>query len=624
MAKVTFLERLRQDTPILGDGAMATLLHQRGGSISMCFDELNCTHPEQVAAVHRAYIDAGADLIETNTFGANRYKLAKHGLEDSVSTINQAGVDLAKSVIRNLGRDDVYVAGSVGPLGVRLKPFGRVKAEEARAAFAEQIRALAEAGADAILLETFSDRMELLEALAAAREVAPDVPVICHTTFSGDDRTLLGDLPAQVARDLYKAGADVIGVNCGGGPEQLSRILQQMRSAVPDATLSAMPNAGFPESVNGRVMYPATEDYFADYALTFKAIGASIIGGCCGTTPQHIAAMRAALDNPALPMPHIEILETGGDDHTLVPERPTELARKLAAGKFVVTVEMKPPRSFVPQKLLASARLLQEAGADMVDVADSPTAKMRMSPWAVCHFIQTQQSMETILHFPTRGRNLLRVQGDLLAAHALGLRNLFVVMGDPTKIGDYPEAMDNYDVAPSALIGIIKNRMNHGVDQAGNSIGQPTTFTVGCALNMFATDLDREIATLQKKLENGADFALGQAVFEPQRIELFHKRYREITGEDFKLPVLMGLMPLYSLKHATFLHNEIPGVSIPDGIMKRIEGAGEDAAAEGVHIAQELLRDMRGLVQGAYIIPAFGHYDLVADVIDALASIPSP
>jgi len=619
MSKIAFLKRLGQGAPVLGDGAMGTLLHQQGGSINLCFDELNRTHPEQVAAVHRAYIEAGAELIETNTFGANRYKLAKHGLENDVAAINRAGVELATSVIRNLGRDGVYIAGSVGPLGVRLKPFGRVKPEEARAAFAEQIGALAGAGVDVILLETFSDRMELLVALAATREAAPDLPVITHMTFASDDRTLLGDLPAQVARDLYKAGADVIGVNCGGGPEQLSHILQQMRQAVPDATLSAMPNAGFPESVSGRVMYPATGEYFADYALTFKAIGASIIGGCCGTSPEHIAAMRKALDNPALPLPHIELLESGGDDHALVPERPTELARKLGAGQFVVTVEMKPPRSFIPQKLLASARLLQESGADLVDVADSPTARMRMSPWAVCHFIQTQQAMETILHFPTRGRNLLRVQGDLLAAHALGLRNLFVVMGDPTKIGDYPEAMDNYDVAPSALIGIIKNRLNQGVDQAGNSIGQPTTFTVGCALNMFAADMDREIMTLHKKLENGADFALGQAVFEPGRIEAFYKRYRELTGEDLRLPVLMGLMPLYSLKHAQFLHNEIPGISIPDAIMKRIEDAGEDADMEGVRIAQELLRDMRGLVQGAYIIPAFGHYDLVAEVIDALA-----
>lgn len=619
MAKVIFRERLRQAKPILGDGAMGTVLHQHGVSISTCFDELNITHPEQVARIHREYVVAGAELIETNTFGANRYKLAKHGLESQVSAINKAGAEVARHVIDASFREDVYVAGSVGPLGVRLKPFGRVKPEEARAAFAEQITALVEGGVDVILLETFSDLMEILEALAAAREVAPDVPVVAHMTFGQDERTLLGDLPGQVARELQQAGADVIGVNCGLGPDQLSHVLQAMHQAVPSATISAMPNAGFPELLGERMMFSATAEYFGDYALTFKAIGASIIGGCCGTTPEHIASMRRALDNPNLPLPQIEVLETVGEDSIYVAERPTELARKLAAGRFVITVEMKPPRSFVPQKLLASAQLLQESGADLVNVADSPTARMRMSPWAVCHFLQTRQNMETILHFPTRGRNLLRVQGDLLAAHALGLRNLFVVMGDPTKIGDYPEAMDNYDVAPSALIGIVKHKMNNGTDQAGNSIGQPTSFTVGCALNMFATDLDREIATLIKKMENGADFALGQAVFEPRRIEIFHKRYREITGGDLKLPVLMGLLPIYSLKHATFMHNEIPGISIPDSTLKRIEDAGEHAAEEGVRIAQELLRDIRNLTQGAYIIPAFGRYELAAEVIDSLA-----
>jgi homocysteine S-methyltransferase len=620
MATIPFLERLKHEKPLLADGAMGTMLHQGGTSFSACFDELNLSHPEQVARVHRAYIEAGAELIETNTFGANRYKLAKHGLENQVAEINRAGVTLARRVIDASFRDDVYLAGSVGPLGVRLKPFGRIQPEAARAAFAEQIGALAAAGVDLILLETFSDRLELLEAIAAAREAAPGVPVVAQMTFAQDDRTLLGDLPAQVARDLHHAGADVIGVNCGGGPQQLSRILQAMRQAVPEAVFSAMPNAGLPESVGERMMYPATSAYFADYALTFEAIGASVIGGCCGTTPEHIAAMRRALDAPDRPVPHVHILENGGDEHTDVPERPTELARKLAAGRFVVTVEVSPPRSFVPQKLLASAQLLQEAGADMVDVADSPTARMRMSPWAVCHFLQTRLNMETVLHFPTRGRNLLRVQGDLLAAHALGLRNLFVVMGDPTKIGDYPEAMDNYDVAPSALIGVIKHKLNHGVDQAGNSIGQPTTFTVGCALNMGAADIDREIATLRKKLENGADFAIGQVVFDPAVIERFLKRYEEIEGRPLTLPVIMSAIPLYSLKHAQFLHNEVPGISIPETIMKRIEDAGEDAPAEGVRIAGEVLRDLRGLVQGAYIIPAFGHYELAAEVIDTLGT----
>jgi len=617
--RLSFLDRLALPSPILTDGAMGTMLHQRGVTLNTCFEELNISRPEVVESVHRDYLAVGAELIETNTFGANRYKLAQHGLTEQVAAINRAGVEAVRRAIATSGRTDAYIAGSIGPLGVRLKPFGRVRAEDARAAFVEQIRALAEAGAEVILFETFSDRIELLEAVRAAHETAPTLPVIAHMTFAADERTLLGDLPAQVARDLHKAGATVVGVNCGGGPEQLSRILQAMRQAVPEAITSAMPNAGFPELVGERMMYPATGDYFAEYALVFKAIGARLIGGCCGTTPDHIAAMRRALDNPALPLPRIHLLETNGDDHTDVPERPTELARKLAAGRFVITVELAPPRSFVPQKLLASARLLQEAGADMVDVADSPTARMRMSPWAVCHFLQTKLNMEAVLHFPTRGRNLLRVQGDLLAAHALGLRNLFVVMGDPTKIGDYPEAMDNYDVAPSALIGIIKHKMNQGVDQAGNSIGQPTTFTVGCALNMFAADMDREIAALQKKIANGADFALGQAVFEPGRIETFLRRYEQVAGEPLKLPVLMGLIPLYSLKHALFLNNEIPGISIPDALLKRMEDAGDDAPTEGVRIAQGLLREIRSLTQGVYLIPAFGRYELAADVIDTLA-----
>lgn len=622
MAKQPFLQRLRQGPPLLTDGAMGTTLHQHGIPIDACFDELNLTRPELVARVHTGFVQAGAELLETNTFGANRYKLGQHGLQDQVEAINRAGVEIARRVVDANFRDNIYIAGSVGPLGVRLKPYGRVNKEEAQAAFAEQIRALAQAGADVIILETFSDREEILAALAAAKEAAPELPVIANVTFAQDDRTLMGDLPARVARDLHAAGADVIGVNCGGGPSQISRILQNMRQAVPGALTAAIPNAGFPEAVEGRMMYPATPEYFGDYALTFKAIGASVIGGCCGTTPEHITAMRLALDDPARPLPHIHVVEPDTEEQVDVPERPTELSRKLAAGKFVVTVEMHPPRSFVPQKLLAAAQLLQDAGADLVNVADSPTARMRMSPWAVCHFLHTRLGVETILHFPTRGRNLLRVQGDLLAAHALGLRNLFVVMGDPTHIGDYPDAMDNYDVAPSGLISLIKGRMNHGVDQAGNSIGQPTTFTVGCALNMGAKNVDHEIKVLRRKMEAGADFALVQPVFDPATLERFLQRYEELHGQPLELPLLLGVLPLYSLRHATFLHNEIPGITIPEAIMKRIEEAGDSAPQVGVRIAQELLLQMKDRVQGAYIIPAFGHYELAAEVIDALA-VPS-
>ncbi|MAS36470.1 MAG: bifunctional homocysteine S-methyltransferase/methylenetetrahydrofolate reductase [Anaerolineaceae bacterium] len=620
MAKVPFFERLQQADPLLMDGAMATMLHQSGVPINASFDELNLTHPEQVLRIHQAYIEAGAGLVEANTFGANRFKLTEHGLGDQVARINQAGVELVQQAIAATGRDDIYVAGSVGPLGVRLKPYGRITHEEARAAFKEQIGAQIAAGIDAVVLETFSDVSEIIEALTAARELDPDLPVICQMTFAPDDRTLLGYLPASVARELRDAGARIIGVNCSTGPAQIARVLQAMRQAAPELIFSAMPNAGYPESVGGRVMYPATEGYFADYALTFKAIGASIIGGCCGTRPEHIAAMHRALADPNHALPQVSVREEVREEITDQPEAPTELAYKLHNGNFVVSVEMAPPRSHTPQTLLAAAQLLQDAGADVINVADSPTARMRMSPWAICHLLQSRLGIETVLHFPTRGRNLLRVQGDLLASHTLGLRNLFVVMGDPTHIGDYPNANDTYDVAPSDLIGLIKHGLNQGVDQAGNSIGQPTSFNVACALNMCASDIDREIRVLRKKLAGGADFALSQGVFEPERIEQFHKRYEELEGKPFDLPVLLGVMPLYSVKHARFLHNEVPGIHIPDSIFKRLEDAGDHAAQEGVAIAGELLASMSGLVQGAYIIPAYGRYDLAAEVIDGIRS----
>ncbi|MFW5747998.1 MAG: bifunctional homocysteine S-methyltransferase/methylenetetrahydrofolate reductase [Chloroflexota bacterium] len=625
MAKIPFRERLKQNTPLLADGAMGTLLHQRGAAINACFDAMNLTAPDVIQQIHLDYIEAGARLIETNTFGANRFKLADYGLENQVETINVRGVANVRAAIDKSGRDDVYIAGSVGPIGQRLRPYGRIRDAEARLAFIEQIRALVTAGVDVILLETFTDHHEINLALDVVKslreELATDIPVMAEMTFGQDNRTPLGYPPARVINDLHLAGADVIGVNCGTGPNQVATVLQIMSQAVPGLHLSVMPNAGFPEALGGRVMYPATADYFGDYAMTFKALGANVIGGCCGTTPSHIAAMRAALDDPMRALPVIHVAEDERIEASAPPERPTGLAQRLAEGKFTITVEVAPPRSFSVEDLLKSARMLREAGADLLDVADTPAARMRMSPWAVAHVLQAQVGMETVLHFPTRGRNLLRVQGDLLAAHAMDLRNLFVTMGDPTRIGDYPDANDGYDIVPSALIELIKHKMNTGEDMAGSSIGRPTSFTVGCALNMFADDIDREIRVLNKKLEAGADFALGQAVFEPERVEAFIRRYEEINGEPFRLPVLMGIMPLYSVRQAQFLHNEVPGISIPQSIMKRMEDAGDNAPAEGVLIAQELLRAVRGLMAGAYIIPAFGRYELAAEVIDAVAVV---
>ena len=501
-----FLELL-ESTTILADGAMGTMLHARGVGFDKCFDELNLTNPAAVADIHREYIEAGAQLIITNTFGANRFKLQKHGLEEDVVKINRAGVELAKRAVAASFKD-VLVAGDIGPLGVRIAPYGRVKPEEARAAFAEQVKALTESGVDLIVIETMSDLYEIREAIKAAKDVgaqhAVPLPIVASVTFTRDDRTLLGDDPMKVARKLKEAGADVIGVNCSGGPSQLLRILKQMKQAVPDAKLWVKPNAGWPEQVGGRIMYPADAEYFGDYALSFREAGANIVGGCCGTTPQHITAMKKALEST--PMQTSEVLETSEVSDVEFPEaeQPTQLAEKLSAGKFSICVEMDPPRGLSTHKLLAGASLLADAGADVINVADSPMARMRMSAWAVCDLVQRKIGIESTLHFPTRGRNLLRVQGDLLAAHALDIRNVFVVMGDPTSIGDYPEAMDNYDLVPSGLIKLIKQGFNEGVDHSGTSIGQPTNFFVGAALNLCPADVENEIKNLHRKSKAGA------------------------------------------------------------------------------------------------------------------------
>jgi len=619
MAAIPFRERLRQGTMLL-DGAMGTMLHtQQNLPIDTCFDLLNLTDPDAVTSVHQQYLVTGAEILETNTFSANIFKLAECDMARECATINRRGVEIARQAIESAGRDNVYVAGSVGPLGIRLAPFGRTTPEDASAAFQIQVQALVEAGADLLLFETFSDIKEITSAITAARQIDAGIPIVAQMTFTRDNRTLLGDTPAQVARALHASGADVIGVNCSSGPAQLLRILQLMRRAVPDALFSVVPNAGWPEIAGGRVMYPATPDYFGEYALAFQDAGACMVGGCCGTTPDHIKAMREALDDPLREHPTMitvsELAETVIRD---VPEAPTQLAHKLAAGQFVVTVEMPPPRGYTAQKIVASAELLREAGTDFINVSDSPMARMRMSPWAVCHLIQHDVELETVLHFPTRGRNLLRIQGDLLAAHALNVRNIFVVMGDPTNIGDYPDSFDTHDIVPSSLIRLIKHNLNTGTDLAGNSIGQPTSFQVGCALNVNARDLSREARLLRKKIDAGADFALTQPVFDPRTLERFRAAYADQFAEELKLPILAGILPLYSTRHAAFLHNEIPGIDIPEQIRQRIADAAENAPAEGVRIAQDLLLAVSDLSEGTYIMPAFGRYDLVARIIDVL------
>ncbi len=610
-----FLNLLEGSQPILADGAMGTMLHANNISFSESFDALNISNPAAIAQIHTAYIEAGAEIIFTNTFSANRYRLAKHGIEDQVVAINQAGVELAKRVVLASFKD-ILIAGDVGPLGVRLVPFGRVQLEQAHDAFKEQLEALINTGVDLIVFETFSDLHEIKEGILAARELS-ELPIIASMTFTRDDLTLLGNTPEKVAKTLYDTGATLIGVNCSGGPAQILRILNRMRSAVPAARFTVKPNAGLPEQIEGRIMYPAGPKYFGDYALAFRQAGVSMMGGCCGTTPAHITEMRKALDTIS-GQPPLTITNQTPRLEQGVAEifEPTQLAQRLDAGKFVFAVEMSPPRGISTQKTIAAASMLREAGADVIDLADSPMARMRMSPWAICNVLQQRLGIDTTLHFPTRGRNLLRVQGDLLAAHALNVRNIFVVMGDPTSIGDFPDAMDDYDVVPSGLIELIKNGFNKGVDYAGSDIGQPTSFFAGCALNLTPNNPEREVTVLHRKIKAGADFALTQPIFNPAAAKAFIDEYNKKTG-GVNFYILAGILPLYSLRHALFLQNELPGVTIPESILYRIEENPDDTWKEGIKIALEIIEQIRNWVHGIYLMPPFGRYNLAAEIIEA-------
>ncbi len=411
----------------------------------------------------------------------------------------------------------------------------------------------------------------------------------------------------------------MIGVNCSGGPAQLLRLLKSMHAAVPSAKLWVKPNAGWPEQVGGRIMYPADPDYFGDYAMAFCEAGANIIGGCCGTNPQHIRAMHEVLvaNLPGCGAQVLHSYETIETSEVSTGEPSSQLSKKLAEGRFIISAEMDPPRGLSTHKLIAGASLLQEAGADVINVADSPMARMRMSAWAVCNIIQHQVGVETTLHFPIRGRNLLRVQGDLLAAHALGLRNIFVVMGDPTSVGDYPEAMDNYDLVPSGLIKLIKRGFNAGVDHSGASIGQPTSFFVGAALNLVPADPDQEIRNTYRKVQAGADFFLTQPIFRPEEGPVFFEKYAAKYG-PLDRPVLVGILPLVSARHVSFLHNEVPGISIPEKTRKRMNDAGEDGAKVGVELSVVLVNAVKSWAQGVYLMPQFSRYDLIAEIIEAL------
>lgn len=622
---------------------MGTVLYDAGTPLDDCFDALNLTAPATVAAVHRAYLEAGADIIETNTFGANRYRLEGFGLGDKVRQINRAGVRLAREA-REVTGVDALVAGSIGPTARTLAPIGLTRPEDVQAAFREQIEAMVEAGVDLLMIETIGNLEEMVAAISAARSVC-DLPIVANMTFAEDGRTIGGSSPEEVVDRLAPLGVSVLGANCSVGPQRLlpvmaamARRLEQIRpdtandAQADGATgegpwLSCLPNAGWPAHVAGRVIYPSSPEYFASFAQQAAEAGVRLIGGCCGTTPAHTRAMREALTHwreeqdagaettaTAAVTDSVSVIELAPDLDMVAADEPSSLARKLAGGKFLVAVEIDPPKGLNPAKALDGARLLRDAGVDAINVADSPMARVRMSALTLCYLIQHQVGVETILHLTTRDRSLMGLQSDLLGAHAVGVRTILALTGDPPSLGDYPDSSAVYDIDSTGLIRVL-TRLNQGTDSAGASIGKHANFLIACAVDPTRADLEHEAQRLRAKLEAGADFVMTQPIFDPA----VWRRFLDVYGVDrLPVPVLIGILPLQSTRHAEFLHNEVPGITLTDAARERMRRAGADGRAEGVKMAQELLLQLRPDVQGVYLMPSFGRYEVAAEVLRVL------
>ncbi len=622
-----FIERIGRG-PLLGDGAMGTMLHARGASLTQNLDELNLSRPDWVREIHLSYIRAGAEIIQTNTFGANRLRLAEANLADQVRQIVFAGVRLAREA-REISGQGVWIAGSVGPLGRRALRQGRLDEEVAAAAFREQIGILWEAGADLLILETFSDLAELLIAARVARETT-DLPVVAEVTFGNDGIVGSGETPAEVAHVLAATGVEIAGVNCSVGPARVIEFVSEMHRAEPALRLSAMPNAGFPFRAGERMVYPATPAYFVEHLGLFLANGVVLLGGCCGTTPAHIQAMRQALDErmahqaatlaekPTLaPIPMVRVTAPAAFEEEAAPE-PTPFFKKLQAGKFLISVEVDPPRGFNAAKMLHGAAIAKAHGADAVNVADSPMARVRMAALPLCVLIQQQVGIETILHFTTRDRSLMGLQADLIGAHALGVRNIIALTGDPPSLGDQPESTAVYDVDSIGLVKLI-SQFNQGLDRSGKPFGSRSAFTIAVACDPTRPDLEREVDRFQRKVAAGAHLTLTQPIFDAGLWRRFFDLYEARHG-PFPIPVMIGILPLQSHRHAAFLHNEVPGITLSEAALRRMERAGPDGRREGVKMAQDLLLELKEMpkVQGVYLMPSFGRYEVACEVLDVL------
>lgn len=605
-----------EEHPVVFDGAMGTMLYTKGIYLNQVYDELNLSNPTLVQQVHHEYIDAGAMVIETNTFGANRFKLSPHGLADKIEAINFQGVKIARQV----AGEKVYVAGSIGPLGIRLEPWGKTSVEEAEEAFTEQTKGLLAGGVDLFILETFYDLNEIHQAIRAVRKLT-DKPIVASMTINEDGNALYGTSPDVFAPKLEAWGADVIGLNCSVGPKAMFDAIERIHQ-ICRKPLIVQPNAGMPRSVDGRMIYLCNPAYFGEYTKRFMQVGVRFIGGCCGTTPEHIRWVRnavKALEPPqkktiAVPAA-AKIQESELPEIKAVPlAEKSHFARKIADKHFVISAELTPPKGCDPEKTIDLARQLKEAGVDAINIPDGPRASARMSPMSLAVLIEQKVGIETVLHYCCRDRNILGIQSDLLGAHALGLRNILCITGDPPKMGNYPEATAVFDIDSIGLTNVVYH-LNHGRDLGGNPIGKPSGLLIGVGANPGAIDLDQEIRRFEWKVDAGAEFAITQPVFDPALLERFLERISHV-----RIPVLAGIWPLTSLKNAEFMNNEVPGASVPEPIMARMRAATTPEAQreEGISIAIEALLKIRSLVQGVQISVPFGRVAHVIRVLEAL------
>ena len=593
---------------------MGTMLYAKGIFLNRSFDELNLLQPDLVAEVHQAYVRAGADVIETNTFGANRVKLTPFGLGERVNAINAQGARIA----RHAAREQAYVAGSIGPLGIRIEPWGKTGVDEAEAYFREQVAGLLEGGVDLFVLETFHDMNEIAAAIRAVKGLS-DLPIVAQVTTEDDGNTLDGVAPEAFVPQLEQLGVSVIGVNCSVGPAGMLETVERM-ARVAHVPLSAQPNAGRPREIEGRHIYLSSPEYMASYAKRFINNGVRLVGGCCGTTPDHVRHIKTQVRALAATATKLSAPGRAKDAAPAPAAAATPVARAeksrlgnaLARGLFTVTVELMPPRGHHAESLVEQARQLRIRGVDFVNIPDGPRASARMSALAASAVVQQQAGIEIILHYACRDRNLLSMQSDLLGAHAMGIRNVLIVTGDPPRVGDYPDATAVFDVDSIGLTNVVA-RLNAGVDIGQQSIGQPTAFHIGVALNPGAQDLDEEIRRFKYKVEAGAEFAITQPVFDPSGFAEFLKRI-----EEARVPILAGIMPLESLRHAEYMANEVPGVRVPEAVVERMRRAEDEgrASAEGLAIAREMMAAVRPLVQGVQISTAAGVVDSALDVIE--------